>query len=67
LREKGYEIGLVKEEDYRIFREKKGAIERTLSRITETTITRQMSAYGEILNQWGTSPVKKESVIAWSF
>jgi len=60
LREKGYEIGLVGEEDYRIFREKKGAIERTLSRITETTIT-PTKEYGEILNQWGTSPVKKES------
>jgi tRNA uridine 5-carboxymethylaminomethyl modification enzyme len=60
LREKGYEIGLVGEEDYRIFREKKEAIERTLSRITEKTIT-PTKEYGEILNQWGTSPVKKES------
>jgi len=60
LREKGYEIGLVREEDYHIFREKKGAIERTLSSISETKIT-PTKEYGEILNQWGTSPVKKES------
>ena len=31
LREKGYEVGLVKEEDYQIFLEKKVAIEKTLS------------------------------------
>ena len=36
LREKGYEVGLVKEEDYRIFLEKKKAIEKTLSRISDS-------------------------------
>ncbi len=60
LREKGYESGLVKEEDYRIFLEKKKAIERTLSRIDEIKITPTKEC-GEILDQWGTASLKKES------
>jgi len=38
LREKGYEVGLVGEEDYRIFLEKKSAIEKTLSRLSEVKL-----------------------------
>ncbi|MFH1083155.1 MAG: tRNA uridine-5-carboxymethylaminomethyl(34) synthesis enzyme MnmG [Pseudomonadota bacterium] len=60
LREKGYGIGLVTEGDYCIFREKKRAIEETLSKINEIKIT-PTREHGEILSQWGTTPVKKES------
>jgi len=60
LREKGYGVGLVKEEDYLIFQEKKTAIETTLSRITEARIhpTRENS---EILLKWGSTALKKDA------
>src|SRR5512137_2504884 len=38
LREKGYEVGLVKDLDYRIFLEKKVTIEKTLHRIKEMRV-----------------------------
>jgi tRNA uridine 5-carboxymethylaminomethyl modification enzyme len=60
LREKGYEVGLVKEEDYRIFFEKKVAIEKALSRISEARIN-PTKENNEILHQWGSSPLKKDS------
>ncbi len=60
LREKGYEVGLVKEEDYRIFFEKKVAIEKALSRISEVRIN-PTKEHNEILHQWGSSPLKKDS------
>jgi tRNA uridine 5-carboxymethylaminomethyl modification enzyme len=60
LREKGYEVGLVKEEDYRTFFEKKGSIEKTLSRISEMKIT-PTKENNEILHQWGSAPLKKEA------
>jgi tRNA uridine 5-carboxymethylaminomethyl modification enzyme len=60
LKEKGYEVGLVKEEDYRIFLEKKGAIEKTLSRISEVRIN-PTKENNEILQQWGSSSLKKDS------
>jgi len=60
LREKGYEVGLVKEEDYRIFLEKKSAIERALSRISEAKINPTMEN-NEILHRWGSAALKKEA------
>jgi tRNA uridine 5-carboxymethylaminomethyl modification enzyme len=60
LREKGYEVGLVKEEDYRIFLEKKGAIEKTLSRMSEVRIN-PTKENNEILQQWGSSSLKKDA------
>jgi tRNA uridine 5-carboxymethylaminomethyl modification enzyme len=60
LREKGYEAGLVKEENYQIFLEKKDAIEKTLSRISAVRVnpTRENN---EILHRWGSAPLKKDS------
>jgi tRNA uridine 5-carboxymethylaminomethyl modification enzyme len=59
LREKGYEVRLVKEEDYRTFVEKKKEIERTLSRISEIKVN-PTQANNETLHQWGTASLKKE-------
>jgi tRNA uridine 5-carboxymethylaminomethyl modification enzyme len=59
LREKGYEVGLVKEEDYQIFLKKKSAIERTLSRISDMKIT-PTKENNETLHRWGSAPLKKE-------
>jgi len=60
LREKGYKVGLVKEKDYRIFLDKKGAIEEALSRISSLRVnpTRENN---EILHQWGSAALKKDS------
>jgi len=60
LREKGYEVGLVKEEDYRIFIEKKKAIEKTLSKISDVRIN-PTKENNEILQQWGSSSLKKDA------
>jgi tRNA uridine 5-carboxymethylaminomethyl modification enzyme len=60
LREIGYQIGLIKEEDYRIFLEKKSAIEKTLLRISESKVT-PTRENNEILHRWGCSPLKKET------
>ncbi|OGP74515.1 MAG: tRNA uridine-5-carboxymethylaminomethyl(34) synthesis enzyme MnmG [Deltaproteobacteria bacterium RBG_16_50_11] len=60
LRDKGYTVGLVGEEDYRIYMEKKEAIERTLSRILGRKINPTIEN-NEILHQWGSSPLKKET------
>jgi len=60
LREKGHELGLVKEEDYRNFLEKKIAIERTLSRISDRRIN-PTKENNEILHRWGSAPLKKEA------
>jgi len=60
LREKGYEVGLVKEENYRIFLEKKKAIEKTLSRISYVRIN-PTKENNEILHQWGSSSLKKDT------
>jgi tRNA uridine 5-carboxymethylaminomethyl modification enzyme len=59
LREKGYEIGLVKGEDYQIFSEKKSTIEKTLSKISEAKVN-PTKENNEILHQWGSAPLKKE-------
>jgi tRNA uridine 5-carboxymethylaminomethyl modification enzyme len=59
LREMGYKIGLVKEEDYRIFLEKKTAIEKTLFRISNTRVN-PTKENNEILHRWGSASLKKE-------
>ena len=59
LREMGYRIGLIKEEDYRIFSEKKSAIERTLFRISSMKVN-PTKENNEMLHRWGSAPLKKE-------
>jgi len=60
LREIGHEVGLVKEEDYRIFLEKKAAIEKTFVKISNAKIN-PTKENNEILNGWGSTPLKKET------
>ena len=60
LREMGYEVGLVKEKDYRIFLEKRMAIENTLSRISSLRVN-PIKENNEILHQWGSATLKKDS------
>ncbi len=60
LREKGYKVGLVKKEDFQIFLEKKGAIEKAFSRITEVRIN-PTKENNEILHQWKSTPLKKDA------
>ena len=60
LREKGKETGLVKDLDYRIFLEKKSAIERTLSGISNRKVN-PTKENNETILRWGTTPLKKES------
>jgi tRNA uridine 5-carboxymethylaminomethyl modification enzyme len=59
LREKGYEAGLVKEADYRIFLEKKETIEKNLSRISNIRIN-PTKENNQILHQWGSTTLKKD-------
>jgi tRNA uridine 5-carboxymethylaminomethyl modification enzyme len=60
LREKGYGVGLVKEEDHRLFLEKELGIERTSSAISERKVN-PTKENNQILNQWGSAPLKKEA------
>ena len=60
LRERGYQVGLVKEEDYQIFLEKKASIEKTLLKISELKIT-PTRENNEILHRWGCTPLRKEA------
>jgi len=60
LTQKGYEIGLVIEEQYQIFIEKKNRIEKTLSRISEIKIN-PTKEKNEMLIRWGSTPIKKET------
>ncbi len=60
LREKGYGVGLVKEEDHRLFLEKESGIERTSSAISERKVN-PTKENNQILNQWGSAPLKKEA------
>jgi len=60
LRERGYEVGLVKKEDFQIFLEKKEAIEKVLSQISELRINPKEET-NQILRQWGSTPLKKDS------
>jgi len=56
---KGYEVGLVREKDYLIFLEKKSAIEKTLTKISEAKVN-PTKENNEILHRWGSAPLKKE-------
>ncbi len=60
LREKGYEAGLLKEEDYQIFLKKKTAIQEALSRISTVRVN-PTKGTSEILRRWGTAALKKDS------
>jgi tRNA uridine 5-carboxymethylaminomethyl modification enzyme len=60
VREKGYEVGLIKEEDYRVFLKKKEEIEKTLLRISDTRI-HPTQENNEIVHQWGSASLKKET------
>ena len=60
LREKGYEVGLVKEKDYRNFLDKKAAIEKALSRISSLRVN-PTKENNEILHQRGSAALKKDS------
>jgi tRNA uridine 5-carboxymethylaminomethyl modification enzyme len=60
LREKGYEVGLLKEEEYRIFLEKKAAVEKTFVKISNAKIN-PTKENNDILHQWGSTPLKKET------
>jgi len=62
LREKGYEIGLVKEREYRTFLEKREAIERTLQILSQTKIT-PIEETQRILQRLGSAPLKKETTL----
>jgi tRNA uridine 5-carboxymethylaminomethyl modification enzyme len=59
LREKGYEVGLVREKDYQAFNEKKLAIERILSRLSQIRINPTMEK-NQILQQLGSGGLKKD-------
>jgi tRNA uridine 5-carboxymethylaminomethyl modification enzyme len=60
LREKGYEAGLVKEDDYQTFLGKKAAIQEALSRISTARVN-PTKENNEILQRWGTAALKKDS------
>jgi tRNA uridine 5-carboxymethylaminomethyl modification enzyme len=60
LREKGYEVGLVNEEDYKLFLEKKVAIEKTLSKISAVRVN-PTKENNETIRRWGSAPLKKDS------
>jgi tRNA uridine 5-carboxymethylaminomethyl modification enzyme len=60
LREKGYEAGLVKKDDYRIFLEKKEEIQKTLARISDVRIN-PTEENNQILHKWGSATLKKDS------
>ena len=59
LREKGFEVGLVKEGDYRIFLGRKGTIERLLSRISDVKVN-PTKENDDIVRGWGSAPLKKD-------
>ncbi len=62
LREKGYQSHLVKKEEYQIFLDKKTAIEKTLCHISQTRVN-PTKENNEILQKWGSAPLKKDSSI----
>lgn len=59
LREWGYRLGLVSEEDYRIFLKKKETVEKALFRISDTKI-HPTKENNKIFQGWGSTPLKKE-------
>jgi tRNA uridine 5-carboxymethylaminomethyl modification enzyme len=60
LREKGYEMGLVKEQDYRTFLEKRTSIEKIFFRISDKRV-HPTKENNEILHQWRSAPLKKDT------
>jgi tRNA uridine 5-carboxymethylaminomethyl modification enzyme len=60
LREKGFDVGLVKQEDYRILLEKREAVEENISRISNIRIN-PTKGNNQILHQWGSAALKKDS------
>jgi tRNA uridine 5-carboxymethylaminomethyl modification enzyme len=58
LREKGYQVGLVPEEEYEVFLRKKEAIERLTERVSRWTVN-PTKANNETLRTMGTSPVRR--------
>jgi tRNA uridine 5-carboxymethylaminomethyl modification enzyme len=60
LRDRGYKVGLVRKEEYRVFQEKRSSIEKTLFSISEKKIT-PTRENNEILLRRGCSPLKKEA------
>ena len=59
LREKGYQVGLVKEKDYQSFKEKRLSIEKILSKLSQIRINPTMEK-NEILQQLGSGALKKD-------
>ena len=59
LRDKGYHAGLVGEKDYGVFAEKRSAIEKTLSRISETKV-HPTKENNEKLHRLGSVDLKKD-------
>lgn len=62
LREMGYRIGLVNEEEYRSFLKKKEAIEKTLWILSQKKITPTEETQKTLL-RLGSSPLKKETTL----
>jgi tRNA uridine 5-carboxymethylaminomethyl modification enzyme len=60
LRQKGYEVGLVTEEDHQIFLKKKSGIGRILFQISNMKIN-PTKENNEILHRWGSAHLKKET------
>ncbi|OGP94776.1 MAG: tRNA uridine-5-carboxymethylaminomethyl(34) synthesis enzyme MnmG [Deltaproteobacteria bacterium RBG_16_47_11] len=60
LREKGYEAGLVKKEDYQIFLKKKKAVQETLSGISTVRVN-PTKGNNETLQRRGSATLKKDS------
>jgi tRNA uridine 5-carboxymethylaminomethyl modification enzyme len=58
LREIGYRVGLVGEDEYRVFEKKKKAIEEEMDRI-EKVILRPSPSINDRLREIGTSPIMK--------
>ncbi|RPJ04580.1 MAG: tRNA uridine-5-carboxymethylaminomethyl(34) synthesis enzyme MnmG, partial [Deltaproteobacteria bacterium] len=59
LREKGYEIGLVKDQVYREFVEKRKAVAETLERLSTIRVS-PTQLNNDILRQWGSASLKKD-------
>ncbi|MGQ9645920.1 MAG: tRNA uridine-5-carboxymethylaminomethyl(34) synthesis enzyme MnmG [Thermodesulfobacteriota bacterium] len=59
LRDWGYQLGLVSEEDYQTFLKKKERVEKALFYLSDTRI-HPTKENNEILHRWGSTPLKKE-------
>lgn len=59
LTEKGYAIGLVTEERYRLFKEKKRLVEEERERLVRTFVSPDNERVREVLEQVGSSQLKK--------